>query len=80
MEVTDERGAVGSKTIIITVTEPACTAPVVAPGGAGLAVSGSFFPARMKNGTPAHRQLSTSSLRAAYVSVRESGLTLFSCR
>ena len=38
-------------------------------------VAGSLLPVRMKNGTPAQRQLSISSRSAAYVSVVESGAT-----
>ena len=38
-------------------------------------VTGSRFPVRMKNGTPAQRQFSMSSRSAAYVSVVESSAT-----
>ena len=38
-------------------------------------VTGNSLPVRMKNGTPSQRQLSTSSRRAANVSVVESGAT-----
>ena len=38
-------------------------------------VTGSAFPARMKNGTPDQRQLSISSRRAQKVSVCEPGAT-----
>ena len=37
--------------------------------------TGSCLPVRMKNGTPAQRQLSISTRSAAYVSVCESGAT-----
>jgi hypothetical protein len=38
------------------------------------------FPARMKNGTRAHRQLSISSRSATNISVSESGRTPAICR
>ena len=40
-----------------------------------VALAASDFPARMKKGTPAQRQLSTFRRRATYVSVLESALT-----